>query len=80
MNIFRTVVRILGFLAMIYLALSGLTGALEPWVGGVGWAALAFYMMVSFYVQRKYEENVKILMNVIEALKPKEEEGDGDED
>jgi hypothetical protein len=79
MYAFRIVVRVLGLVAMVYLAMSGFSGSLESWMGGVGWAALACFTMVSFYTQSKYEENTKILIGIIEALQPKEEEGDNDE-
>jgi Ca2+/Na+ antiporter len=79
MNIFRIVLRILGLLAMGYFAFSGLSGVIEPWLGGVGWALLAILTVFVAYAQRKDKEINDILHILISNLEEPNKEGENDE-
>lgn len=63
--IFKVIIFVAGLAVMVYFALVGLSGDLQSWIGGVGWALLALYTGASFYTQLKYEENIRMLSNLI---------------
>lgn len=68
MHIFRTIVFVLGLVVMAFFASTGLDGELPSWIGGVAWAILGVYTTVSFYMQVHYEDNMRMMTNLIQEL------------